>query len=80
MVDGSGTVVGVVVARLNDIWAYRTSGMLPQNVNYAVKGDLLYDFLNNVPELRGKLMPSRRSGRKDAANDAQRATVLVLAK
>jgi S1-C subfamily serine protease len=45
LVDKAGNVVGVIVARLDDFAALRSMGSLPQNVNYAVKGSLLRDFL-----------------------------------
>ncbi|MGA2176658.1 MAG: serine protease [Verrucomicrobiota bacterium] len=35
--DVNGQVVGIVVARLNDFAVLQTSGVMPQNVNYAVK-------------------------------------------
>lgn len=35
--DANGEVVGVVVARLNDMAVMQISGVVPQNVNYAVK-------------------------------------------
>lgn len=43
-------VVGVVVARLDDLATLRSTGTVPQNVNYAVKGGVVEGFLraNNV--------------------------------
>ena len=35
--DANAQVVGVVVARLNDLAVMQISGVVPQNVNYAVK-------------------------------------------
>jgi len=39
LVDEHGQVVGIVNARLDDFKALATSGVLPQNVNYAIKRD-----------------------------------------
>jgi hypothetical protein len=79
-VDESGNVVGVVTARLDDVAAYESSGALPQNVNYAVKGDLVYNFLTKVPELSGKLKAARTARDREAASGAaERAAVLVVA-
>ena len=44
--------------RLDDIATYEASGALPQNVNYAVKGDLVRAFLDRVPELQRKTRSS----------------------
>ena len=45
LVNQAGNVAGVIVARLDDFAALRSMGSLPQNVNFAVKGGLLHDFL-----------------------------------
>ena len=78
--DESGNAVGVVTSRLDDVVTYEASGALPQNVNYAVKGGLLYDFLSGVPELSGKLKAARTGRDREAASGAaERAAVLVTA-
>jgi hypothetical protein len=80
LVDESGNVVGVVTARLDDVATYEISGALPQNVNYAVKGRLVRDFLNSVPELSSKLKTPRTTKDREAASAAaERAAVLVIA-
>jgi len=48
LVDERGNVVGMVNARLNDIAALAMSGMLPQNVNYAVKSAFILPFLQSI--------------------------------
>jgi hypothetical protein len=53
---------------------------LPQNVNYAVKGGLVYDFLSGVPELSGKPKAARTGRDGEAASGAaEHAAVLVVA-
>jgi S1-C subfamily serine protease len=52
LVDTAGNVRGVVVARLDDMAALRSVGSLPQNVNYAIKGSVLRDFLRQSPEVK----------------------------
>jgi S1-C subfamily serine protease len=80
LMDNRGNVVGVVAARLSEAAAYKTSGALPQNVNYAIKSHLLYDFLYQMPEMRGKL--KRTVSTNDSAtarSAAEHASVLVFA-
>lgn len=50
LVDGEGHVLGVVTGRLADIEVLKASGPLPQNVNFAIRGELAKSFLkaNNV--------------------------------
>lgn len=80
LVDESGNAVGVVTSRLDDVATYEISGALPQNVNYAVKSSVVYDFLNRIPELSGKLKaPSTAKDRQLASAAAERAAVLVVA-
>jgi S1-C subfamily serine protease len=52
-----GTVVGIVVAKLDEIATANTTGSLPQNVNYALKSSFVLSFLEALPELSGKLSP-----------------------
>jgi len=54
--DANGEVVGIVVARLNDLAALRESGAVPQNVNYAVKSKLALQLLQGVKGLDGQLL------------------------
>ena len=80
LVDECGNAVGVIASRLDDARTWETSGSLPQNVNYAVKGGVLCTFLNAMPELRGKLKtPGATTDREAAAAAAESAAVLVIA-
>ncbi len=45
LLDGSGNVVGVVVSKLNAQRVARSTGDIPQNVNFAVKGAEVVEFL-----------------------------------
>ncbi len=49
--DIQGQVVGVVVARMNDMAMLETSGVVPQNVNYAVKSLHALRLLQSVKGL-----------------------------
>ena len=80
LLDECGNAVGVVTSRLDDVATYEASGALPQNVNYAVKGGLVYNFLSGVPELSGKLKAAGAARDREAASGAaERAAVLVVA-
>jgi len=52
LVDLNGSVIGVVVARLNDLNTLRASGSLPQNVNYAVKAKYVRNLMAQVYEIK----------------------------
>jgi polysaccharide deacetylase 2 family uncharacterized protein YibQ len=45
LLDKSGLVIGVVRSKLDAIEAARVTGDIPQNVNFAVSGDILAKFL-----------------------------------
>lgn len=45
LLDAYGTVVGVVVTKLNARVVQETTGDLPQNVNFAIKGGVAREFL-----------------------------------
>jgi S1-C subfamily serine protease len=77
LVDMAGNVRGVVVARLNDFAALRSMGGLPQNVNYAVKGKLLRDFLAQSDYLKLPSADSVTTGNASVA-EVQQSVAIVL--
>jgi S1-C subfamily serine protease len=46
LVDGRGAVVGVIVSKLNSLRVARATGLLPENINFAVKADLARALLD----------------------------------
>ena len=46
LLDKSGTVIGMVVSKLNVIAVAKVTGDIPQNVNFAIKGELVRAFLD----------------------------------
>jgi uncharacterized protein len=80
LVDEHGNVVGVVSAKLDASAAFKTSGALPENVNYAVKSSYLLSFLESVPEVSAKLKEPQIKDQKfeDVVKEAEQASVLVL--
>jgi hypothetical protein len=57
-----------------------TNGLIPENVNYAVKSSFLLSFLESVPDVSAKLKTPITADRKfeDVVKSAQDAAVLVL--
>jgi serine protease Do len=48
LLNGDGAVIGVVVARINDMVVFEETGTLPQNMNFAVTNGTLADFLKGA--------------------------------
>jgi uncharacterized protein len=46
LVDARGTVIGVIVSKLNSLRVARATGLLPENINFAIKGDLVRALLD----------------------------------
>jgi S1-C subfamily serine protease len=79
LVSDSGSVIGVVRSKLNDLTSLVASGSVPQNVNYAVKAKYLRDLLETIPgviEKTKQLSASAKTG--DRIKAVQDATVIVL--
>ena len=77
LVDLHGNVQGVIVARLDDRAALLSAGSLPQNVNYALKGRLLRNFLNPLPQI--KLAENERAeAGGSAVETVQKSVAIVL--
>jgi S1-C subfamily serine protease/DNA-directed RNA polymerase subunit RPC12/RpoP/uncharacterized membrane-anchored protein YhcB (DUF1043 family) len=80
LADINGDIVGVVVARLNDLKIMALAGSIPQNVNYAVKGTTLVRFLNENKALAPsvKFGSSSQRTQEEAIQAVERASGLVL--
>ncbi|HEY3762101.1 MAG TPA: serine protease [Verrucomicrobiae bacterium] len=76
LVDMNGNVVGIVEAKLDLSAALAISGDLPQNVNYAIKGKILSDFLAQVPEV--KLLPAALASSNGVVSSTQESVAMVL--
>jgi S1-C subfamily serine protease len=81
LTDINGDVVGVIVARLNDLNTLQVAGTIPQNVNYAVKGATLVRFLRENRDLvpDAKFGKSTSRSQEEAIKAVERASGLVLA-
>lgn len=75
LVNTTGNVEGVIVARLDEAAALASVGSLPQNVNYAIKSNVLRDFLSQSPGVK-LAMASGIAG--SAVASVQQAVAIVL--
>lgn len=77
MLDESGLVIGVVRSKLNAARFQKATGDIPQNVNFAIKGDVARVFLaeNEVMVTVRPAGATRRTS--DLASDAMKFTVLL---
>jgi len=75
--DGSGNVVGVVVTKLNARVVAEETGDLPQNVNFALKGDVARTFLDELSVRYRAAQSTSRLGNADVGDIGRRVTVMV---
>jgi len=80
LVDERGNVVGVVSAKLNAAAALKSSGALPENVNYAVKSGYLLSLLEVFADgqLKLKEVNAKEMKFEEVVERAKQAAVLVL--
>ena len=80
LVDASGRVVGVVVAKLDALAVASRTGDIPQSMNFAVKASELRAFLSEIGVSGAAMLPRRMSAKSptDLAVEAERFTVQVL--
>jgi Trypsin-like serine proteases, typically periplasmic, contain C-terminal PDZ domain len=70
LLDMSGNIIGVVVAKLNTIQFAKATGDIPQNVNFAITSNVAKDFLraNSI-----KYKSKQSNARLETADIADRA-------
>ena len=49
VIDRNGNVIGVTVAKLDEIAILAAQGSLPQNVNIGIRCDALFEVLSKLP-------------------------------
>ncbi len=82
LIDKSGAVVGVVVAKLNPAATLKAGAGIPENVNFAVKSNYLLELmrtLRSLPKLESSPSSPTRADFPDIVDRVERATVLVIA-
>lgn len=79
VLDKKGNVIGVVSMKLDDGFAAKATGQIPQNVNFAINGQTTKAFLdtNKVIYKTGNGFFSREKSNADIAEDAKKWTVIV---
>ena len=77
LLDRSGNVVGVVVAKLNAVSVAMVTGDIPQNINFAIKRGMVESFLD-VHHVPYETRPSKTSLKVVEVSDrAAKITVVV---
>ena len=80
LLNTRGSVVGVVNARIDDAVAIETTGMLPQNVNFAIKASLLPPFIRTVVGLAKAMAAETFETGLSNGDWLERSTYLVRCK
>jgi murein DD-endopeptidase MepM/ murein hydrolase activator NlpD len=79
LLDASGAVSGVIVSKLNAVAVANATGDLPQNVNFAIKGEMAQAFLrSNGVEPRISHDGGRRVPVPEVVESARRFTHLIV--
>ncbi|OHB57500.1 MAG: hypothetical protein A2Y12_15920 [Planctomycetes bacterium GWF2_42_9] len=78
LISQNGEVIGLIIARLNDMSALLTTGTVPQNVNYALKSQYILNFLKATPQLSQKYKTnSLELDRASSIERAKKSVVLI---
>lgn len=56
LIDLSGSVVGITASKLSSISMLNRSGVVPENVNYAIKSNYLIELLSTNESIRTKIV------------------------
>ena len=81
LVDQSGNVIGVVLARIDNNAAVLSSGVSAENVNYALKSSLLIAFLESLPSIQVEMATLKTGERAftDVVSEVEKASFMVKA-
>lgn len=78
LLDDGGNVIGVVVAKLEALKIWQITGDLPQNINFAIRGEIARDFVQSFPGTSSmSALPSEKKGTAAIAKEAIQFTFPV---
>ena len=80
LMDTTGAVVGVTAASLDDAKLVRTTGAVPQNVNFALKADVVRTFLDSTGVSADTSTGGRDLSLPDIGEKARAFTALIECK
>jgi S1-C subfamily serine protease len=77
----SGRVVGIVTATLDQVASFRASGVIPQNVNYAIRSDFVLDLLDDrLPGLSAESSTGVTVAPEDLVEKVEGSVLLLVAR
>lgn len=80
LLTSAGEVAGIVTSMLHPLATYQLTGVLPQNVNYAVKSDYVYSLIaQNVREGWNERRGPRKNGPVSALIESLEGSVVMIA-
>jgi S1-C subfamily serine protease len=77
LLDQFGNVVGVVVATLDALGFANATGNIPQNVNFAIKGTVVQEFLRAHSVSYRTALSQDEMSSADASQRATKFTVVI---
>jgi S1-C subfamily serine protease len=78
VLDAAGNVIGIVVSKLDALKLAKSTGDLPQNINFAIRGDVVRSFLEAQNVDFTASSASSKLENTEIANRGTAVTVLVL--
>ena len=77
--DLKGDVVGIIVSILKSEVAFKITGSLPQNVNYAIKSSYAESLIDTVPEVVNRLKKSHKQfSFEKTVEQVKKSTVMII--
>lgn len=78
VLDASGDLVGTVVAKLDAMKTLELAGSLPENVNFAVHGNMMAILMASANLVPAYAVPSERMSAADVSSKAEKFTVQII--
>jgi len=81
LLDAYGNVIGVVTETLSDVAAFKYTGQIPQNVNFALKGTYITALVDMFPAIRKTVRPKsqKKLGSSEIFRACEHAVVVIQA-
>jgi S1-C subfamily serine protease len=77
LIDSSGQIVGIVSEKLNALGVLRVTGVIPENINFAIKTGAIRDFLDNSVVAYETSAPGAELKTSEIADGARAWTLFI---
>jgi S1-C subfamily serine protease len=78
LINEKGQFIGVIVSKINEIYFLHEAGVLPQQINYAIKGSYVKELCSGIEDIKNAKREMNINSFEDAIQNITDSSVLIF--